>query len=131
MIVDLNISLDIRNARNSVVDCTKRAVLALDYLFDQFGPLQARRYDHQVECDFTGDLLLRQDLIVRLSVPANDMRKLRLSLFILTNLLEQDCIAMFVPSQERGELIGERSGQWREGFDYAMFTDFSAAPMMM
>ena len=124
MIIELNIRLDVRGARNSVADATKRAVFALDYLFDRFGPVQARRHDQQVDNDYTGELKLHQNLVVRVNYKGLAIAEAKAWIFALAEALEQDCIAIYAPGCDHGDLIGPRLGHWREGFDINQFTSY-------
>jgi hypothetical protein len=128
MKIELNIRLDVRNARNSIADCTKRAGIALDFLNSAFGPgsFDARRQDVQVENDYVDQLDLQQLLLVSLNAGRSfpNIFSTFIVLEELSDLLEQDCIAVYCKTMDRGFLIGSNLGDWGEGFDINKFISF-------
>jgi len=112
--IELNIRLDIIGRRNSVADCTKRARLAIDHLEKHFGPIVARRHDVEIENEQWDSIDLHQNLIVGLNPGADFASMFRNIAAIeeLAVLLEQDCIAVYNPSCNRGSLIGPRPDKW-------------------
>jgi hypothetical protein len=125
MKIELNIRLDVRNARNSIADCTKRAQKALDFLRLNFADVEARRFDTQLENDHSGEFELHQLLLARVTAGKSYSTDLdHKTIFNLAELLEQDCIAVYYPATNKGELIGPRMGDWVDGFDINKFVDF-------
>jgi hypothetical protein len=125
MIVELNIRLDVRGARNSVADTEGRARLALDILDAAgLGPVEARRHDVQVEHPTLDQLELHQNLVVRVDVQGNMVYSIRSLIYAMAETLEQDCIAIYMPRSGKGDLIGPRLGGWPDGFDINQFTNF-------
>jgi len=122
--IELNIRLDTHTGNNSIAECTRRAIDALDLLHIAFGEVHGRRLDLQVENEYIDRLDLHQLLLVRIDnckLPKDLARK---TIFDLAELLEQDCIAVYYPSQQRGELLGTRLGEYTDGFDINKFIDF-------
>lgn len=124
MIVELNIRLDVRGARNSVADATGRAKLAIDILETAFGKIEARRHDVQVEHPTLDQVELHQNLIARFDVQGNLVYTVRAVIYAMAETLEQDCIAMYLPKSGHGDLIGPRLGDWTDGFDISHFINF-------
>ena len=128
MKIELNIRLDVRGGRNSIADCTKRAAIALDFLNSAFGAenFDARRKEVQVENEYLDQIDLHQLLLVSLN-PGRNYPNI-FSTFIvfeeLSDMLEQDCIAVYCKSMGKGFLVGPNLGDWKQGFDINKFIDF-------
>lgn len=120
---EMNIRLDIRGRRNSIADCTQRAQQALDILHEAFGNqrVQARREDIQVEDERLDQLNLDQNLVVRLNVPTT-IYAVRVGQEI-AEALEQDAVAIYLPGQRHGVLVGPNAHAWGE-FDLGKFIRF-------
>ena len=120
---EMNIRLDIRGRRNSIADCTVRAQQAIDILHQAFGQqrVQARREDAQVEDERLNQVNLEQNLIVRLEVPKT-IYAVRIGQQIAEDL-EQDAVAIYLPGQRHGLLVGPNAHAWGD-FDPEKFIRF-------
>ena len=120
---EMNIRLDIRGRRNSIADCTARAQQAIDILHQAFGQqrVQARRENSQVEDERLDQVNLEQNLIVRLEVPKT-IYVVRIGQQIAEDL-EQDAVAIYLPGQRHGLLVGPNAHAWGD-FDHEKFIRF-------
>lgn len=120
MIVELNIGLDINGRNLNLVAITQQATTAIDYLRRELGPnalLQTRRFE--TEYEGPNGPVLERSLFVRF----HHVGGLERIVYELAALLEQDCVAYFVPSQNRGGLIGPNAVKWGD-FDAQYFKSF-------
>jgi len=124
MKIELNIRLDIRGRRNSLVDCTKRAYETIGALHRLFHDVQCRRHSYQYEDDHTDELHLADSLVVAIDgITYAERHEYREKIYALANALEQDCIALYHPFTGAGELIGSHTGSYGE-FDLNKFNRF-------
>lgn len=123
MDIELNIRLDVRGARNSLADCQARAYQAVGALQHNFDNVQSRRHQYEYE-DNAGTIHLADCLVVRIEgIPFRQRHEYREVIHALAGALEQDCIAVYYPFTQHGELIGTSTGAYGS-FDYNEFRRF-------
>lgn len=124
MKVELNIGLDVAGERNSLHDCTLRARQAINIIKSSGIRYQVERIASQYEAP-GGDLVLEQALVVELSVYNTAHAKAIRSLaYEISTALQQDCVAVFWPATEAGELVGPNAAKWGP-FNINFFKTFS------
>ena len=109
--LQLNIRLDVRGRRNSLHDCTDRALHAINVLREFDPKLKAQR--HITENEDGPEITLDDLLVVKMM--ATNINGCYLRLHALARELEQDAIAVYsarYPGLPPGELIGPNSRAW-------------------
>ncbi len=124
MKVEFNIGLDVAGARNSLHDCTLRARQAINIIKSTGIRYQVERISSQYEGP-DGTIHLEQTLVVELSVyEAARIASIRSLAYEIAVALSQDCVAVFWPATERGELIGPNAVKWGD-FNINFFKTFA------
>ena len=109
MHVEINIRLDVRGRRNSLADCTERGHLALNALRGQFFDVIADRFIDEIVR--TNYVELQDNLLVQFDSSA-DRATTEHVLSMLSDALEQDCIAVYYPEFHRGAIVGSHPEAW-------------------
>ena len=124
MKVEFNIGLDIAGARNSLHDCTLRARQAIEIIKITGIRYRVERISSQYEGP-DGTIHLEQALVVELSVyEAARIASIRSLAYEIAVALSRDCVAVFWPATERGELVGPNAAKWGD-FNINFFKTFS------
>lgn len=114
MKVEFNIGLDVAGTRNSLHDCTQRARRALEMIKAAGLRYNVERICSQYEGP-DGQLHLEQTLVVEISVfEASRINSIRSVAYEVAVALDQDCVAVFWPAAEKGELVGPSAAKWGE-----------------
>lgn len=107
MIIELNIGLNIAGSANLQSMCNSRADYALE-------GLRSNAYLQNVLGSRRAQSATEDTLIVKLNVSGGSMVAIRKAINELAADLCQDCIAMYVGAEWRGELIGPNAAAWGE-----------------
>lgn len=120
MIIELNIGLNITGRRNSLADCSERAIQAIAYLNAKF----KKSYTRRVISEYEGPngIELEDTLVARIDASRGNREYLMGAVYQLAVDLEQDCIAIKF-SDDSGMLVGPNTGKWGE-FDLNFFKDY-------
>lgn len=129
MKVEFNIGLDVAGSRNSLHDCTVRARQAISIIKSTGIRYQVERISSQYEGP-DGTIHLEQALVVELSVyEAARIASIRSLAYEIAVALSQDCVAVYWPSADRGELIGPNAAKWG-AFNINHFKTFSEVSLL-
>jgi len=121
MIIELNIGLNINGRRNSLADCSERAVQAIAYLNQRFNKASTRREISEYEGPY-GELRLEDSLIARVDASNGNRDYVMGAIYQLALDLEQECIAVKF-YDDTGILVGPSAGKWG-AFDINYFKDY-------
>lgn len=122
MKIELNIRLDSRYHRRSLAECDRRATGVIAALCHAFDKVHARRHTAQVE-GRDGELHLEDMIIAGVECLPAQIPTYRDALAALAQDMEQDCVAVYRPGSDKGELIGPRPEAWAP-FDHDAFVRY-------
>ena len=119
MTIELNIGLDISGQDSTEVQYTNRASFAL---FQLRGLVyHSQRFVSQYQGP--DGVIIEHGLFVALNT--NNMLAVRADVYSLSNRMNQDCIGVYSPTLDRGDLVGPQSEKWGP-FQQALFKRFVA-----
>lgn len=106
----INIGLEVPNTVSTPEDLAARAEYALVLLRSRFAFVEARLEQSATE----------QTLVASFQTAP---KRVYAEALAISNILKQDCVAVYTPEQGVGALVGERAAQWG-GFNPEYFIKF-------
>lgn len=124
MKIELNIGLNVKSEANTQHRCTQRARKALEIIKAAGLRYKVDRLAVQHEGD-DGVLQLEDALVVEADVPpVGGHRTVNALAYEICREINQDCVAVYFPLADRGELIGPNASAWGE-FNHEFFYRFA------